>query len=281
MNYLEHFGLSKAPFAVTPDPSFAYATSEHEQALLKIAYYTDERQGLFLLIGEIGTGKTTISKLAVNGWRTQPERYTVGQIADPSPPTQAAFLRLVLAAFLQPIMRNVQDLKSALAIFLFEEYRAGRTVILVIDEAQTIHPQNLDVIHALTNEQTQTEKLIQILFLAQPNFRYKLAQKPAIASRIAGVHTLDPLTWEDSIELLRHRMKVAGGNFDDVFPINTHKLLYNATHGIPRDLCILCNAVLLNAFIAKSVQVTESMIHEAQKDLDFKRIARDANTSLK
>jgi general secretion pathway protein A len=281
MNYLSHFGLSKAPFAVTPDPSFAYATSEHEQALLKIAYYTDERQGLFLLIGEIGTGKTTISKLAVNGWRTQPDKYTVGQIADPSPPTQAAFLRLVLASFMQPVMRNVQDLKTALGVFLFEEHRAGRTVILVIDEAQTIHPQNLDAIHALTNEQTQTEKLIQILFLAQPNFRNKLAQKPAIASRIAGAHTLDPLTWEDSIGLLRHRMKVAGGDFDAVFPVSTHKLLYNATHGVPRDLCILCNASLLNAFSAKKKTVTEAMITDAQQDLDFKRFVREAHSPVK
>jgi general secretion pathway protein A len=281
MNYLTHFGLDRAPFAVTPDPSFAYATNEHEQALLKIAYYTDERQGLFLLLGEIGTGKTTISKLAVNGWRAQPGKYTVGQIADPSPPTQAAFLRLVLASFMQPVLRNVQDIKAALSIFLLEEYHAGRTVILIVDEAQTIHPRNLDAIQALTNEQTQTEKLIQIVFLAQPNFRYKLIQKPAIASRIAGAHTLDPLTWEDSIELLRHRMKVAGGNFDRVFPASTHKQLYNATHGVPRDLCILCNAALLNAFSERSTSVNEAMIEDALQDLEFKRLAWEANKEVK
>ena len=281
MSYLSHFGLDKPPFAVTPDPNFAYATSEHEQALLKIAYYTEERQGLFLLIGEIGTGKTTISKLAVNGWRTQPDKYTVGQIADPSPPTQAAFLRLVLASFMLPVTRNVQDLKTALSVFLLEEYQAGRTVILVIDEAQTIHPQNLDAIHALTNEQTQTEKLIQILFLAQPNFRYKLAQKPAIASRIAGAHTLDPLTWEDSIDLLRHRMKVAGGDFDAIFADTTHKMLYNATHGVPRDLCILCNAALLNAFSDRSPVVTEAMIADALKDLAFKQFTAAASANRK
>src|ERR1051326_1649259 len=138
-SFLAHFGLTKPPFAVTPDPTFAYATSEHEQALLKIAYYTDERQGLFLLMGAIGTGKTTISKLAVNGWRLQPQKYTVGQIGDPSPATQAAFLRLILSSFGQPTMRNVQDLKTALGLFLFEEHQTGRTVILVVDESQTIH----------------------------------------------------------------------------------------------------------------------------------------------
>src|SRR5580704_4515739 len=98
-NYLHHFGLVKPPFSTTPDPSFVYASHEHEKSLLKIAYYTDERQGLFLLMGEVGTGKTTVSQLAVSSWRSNPDRYVVGQVIDASPRTPAAFLRNVLASF--------------------------------------------------------------------------------------------------------------------------------------------------------------------------------------
>src|SRR5690242_20946748 len=166
-NYLDHFGLTKPPFSTTPDPSFVYASREHEKALLKIAYYTDERQGLFLLMGEVGTGKTTVSQLAVSAWKQKPEKYVVGQVIDASPRTPAAFLRNVLASFGLPPRRNLLDLKAALRLFLVEEYKNGRTVVLVIDEAQTIHSYNLDTIHAITNEQTQTQKLIQIVLLAQ------------------------------------------------------------------------------------------------------------------
>ena len=268
--YLDFFGLHRPPFSVTPDPAFAFATKEHEQALLKMTFYTDERQGLFLLMGEVGTGKTTIAKLAVDNWKLRPDKYTVGQLADPSPPSPAAFLRLILSSFLQPVLRNLVDLKAALRLFLLEEYRAGRTVILVLDEAQTIQPKNLDTLHALTNEQTQTEKLLQIVLLAQPNFQHKLRQKQALKSRIAGGHTLDGLTPQDSMDLLRHRMAVAGGDFDRLFLPSTHRLLYAATHGVPRDLCILGNAALVAAYSRGQRTVDEAVLRHALADLSFK-----------
>jgi general secretion pathway protein A len=258
--YLVHFGLTKPPFSTTPDPNFAFASREHEKALLKIAYYTDEQQGLFLLMGEVGTGKTTVSQLAVSAWKMQPETYVVGQVIDPSPRSPAAFLRNVLASFGIPLHRNLLDLKAALRLFLVEEYKNNRKVVLVIDEAQKVHSANLDTIHAMTNEQTQTRKLIQIVLLAQPNFKNKLTQHKALRSRVAGITTLDPLTWQDALDLLRHRMSVAGGNFDQIFMPATHKLLYNATHGVPRDLCILCNAALVDAYTQGKGIVDESLL---------------------
>ena len=269
-SYLEYFGLTVPPFSTTPDPAFVYASREHEQALLKIAYYTDEQQGLFLLMGEVGTGKTTVAQLAVSAWKAQPEKYVVGQVIDASPRSPAAFLRNVLASFGFPARRNLLDLKATLRLFLVEEYKKGRTVVLVIDEAQTIYSTNLDTLHAMTNEQTQTQKLIQIILLAQPNFKNKLAQHTAIRSRIAGITTLDPLTWEDSIDLLRHRMSIAGGDFDRVFLPSTHKKLYNATHGVPRDLCILCNAAMVNAFTTGRHTIDDTMLEKTLIEYELK-----------
>jgi general secretion pathway protein A len=268
--YLAHFGLKKAPFSTTPDPAFAFATREHKQALAKIAYYTEERRGIFLLLGEVGTGKTTISQLTINRWRSEPDRFIASHITDPSPRTPAAFLRLVLASFGLPTMRNLLDLKAAFRGFLVEQYKAGRTVILLIDEAQTIYPANLDSLQAMANEQTQTAKLLQVVLLAQPNFEYKLTQKAALRSRIAGGTTLNPLTPEEAIDLLRHRVTVAGGDFDRIFPPATHKPLYNATNGVPRDLCILCDASLLNALTLNRSAVDEEAIDRALADLSFK-----------
>src|SRR5262249_15690325 len=189
-----------------------------------------------------------IAKLAVDNWKSQPEKYTVGQVADPSPMTPAAFLRLVLASFMQPVRRNLLDLKASLKVFLLEEYRPGRTVVLVLDEPQTVHPKNLDTTQAMTNEQTQTEKLLQIVLLAQPNFRYKLQQKPALRSRIAGGHTLDGLSPEDSIGLLRHRVAVAGGDFDRIFEPSTLPKVYRGTPRVARGFCVLSGAALPAGF---------------------------------
>ncbi len=268
--YLKHFGLKMAPFSTTPDPRFAYATREHKQALAKVAYYTEEHRGIFLLMGAVGTGKTTISQLAINGWRARSEKFIAAHITDPSPRTPAAFMRLITASFgLEPV-RNLLDLKAVLRAFLIEEYKAGRTVILMIDEAQTIYPTNLDTLQALANEQTQTTKLIQIVLLAQPNFENKLRYKPALRSRIAGGTTLNPLTLEEALDLLRHRLATAGGDFDKIFPLDTHKQVYNATNGVPRDLCILCDAALINAFAADSRVMTPEILDIALKDLSFK-----------
>jgi general secretion pathway protein A len=269
-DYLAHFGLSQAPFATTPDPTFAFATREHRQALAKIAYYTEERRGLFLLMGEIGTGKTTISQLTLNRWRSEPERFVAAHITDPSPRTPAAFLRLVLASLGLPTMRNLLDLKATLRAFFVEQYKAGRTVILLIDEAQTINPTNLDTLQAVSNEQSQTAKLVQVVLLAQPNFEFKLAQKPALRSRIAGGTTLNPLTPDEAIDLLRHRVAVAGSNFDRIFPESLHKSLYNATNGVPRDLCVLCDAAMLNAAAMGRKSVDTETLGQALADLSFK-----------
>ncbi|MGI8711379.1 MAG: ExeA family protein [Acidimicrobiales bacterium] len=269
-HYLKHFGLTLAPFSTTPDTHFAYATREHKLALAKIGYYTEERRGLFLLMGAIGTGKTTISQLAIQGWREQPDRYVAAHITDPSPRTAAAFLRLILASFGLPTTRNLLDLKATLRGYLIEQYKAGRTVVLMVDEAQSIYPTNLDTIQALSNEQSQTAKLIQVVLLAQPNFEFKLAHKPALRSRIAGGATLNPLTLEDAVDLLRHRYAVAGGDFDAVFLPETHKTLFNATGGVPRDLCILCDAAMVNALTTEQKTIDNSVLTSALSDLSFK-----------
>ncbi len=269
-DYLSHFGLSRAPFSTTPDPAFACATREHKQALAKIAYYTEEHRGMFLLMGEVGTGKTTISQLSINRWRSEPGRFLAAHVTDPSPRTPAAFMRLVLASFGLPTARNLLDLKATMRAFLIEQYRAGRTVILLIDEAQTMSSANLDTLQALANEQTQTAKLLQVVLLSQLNFEYKLAQKPALRSRIAGGTTLNPLTLEEAIGLLRHRMAVAGGEFDRVFPGPTHKPLFNATKGLPRDLCVLCDAAMLNAASLGKGSVEVETLELALADLSFK-----------
>jgi type II secretory pathway predicted ATPase ExeA len=229
-----------------------------------------ERRGIFLLMGQIGTGKTTISQLLLNHWDQEPDKFVVAHITDPSAATPAAFLRVVLAAFGLETARNLQDLKDRLRLFMVEQHLAGRAVVLMLDEAQTISRANLDLLQVLANEQTQKAKLLQLVLFGQPNFQNKLTQKPALRSRITGGANLNPLTYEDATAMLRYRLTVAGGDFDALFPADTHKLVYNATGGIPRELCVLCDAALVNAFALRRTCADAECVEMAIADLRFK-----------
>jgi len=243
-----HFGVTGSPFSVAPDPRFAYPTMPMNLALANIAYSVDEHRGLFLLQGEIGTGKTTLGRFLMHNWQQEPEKYVAVQIQDPSASSQAGFLRKILGAFEQPTPRYLDPLHAAMLTFLLRSREEGKTVVLLLDEAQTIPAPGLDLLHTLSNHQSLEDQLIQVVLLAQTNIIHKLDQRPALKSRIVGEAYLGPLPISDALAMLRHRMKVVGGDFDAVFGEETHKPIYNATKGIPRDLCVLADAALVAAF---------------------------------
>ena len=268
--YLDHFGLKAAPFTTTPDPQFAYATREHQLAVAKIQYAVEERQGIFLLQGEIGSGKTTISQFMLNDWRKD-KSFVVAHITNPSVRTASQFLRLILAHFGAETPHYLSDNWDALRSLLVGNYKDGKTTVVVIDEAQTISAENMETLTHLSNEQTQKHKLVQIVLLAQPNIARKLTYKPALRDRIAHGSVLNPLTFDDAIALLRHRVMVGGGDFDKLFPgEENHRRIYNATKGVPRRLCMLCDNALLNAFALKKKAVDDDAITDALTDLAFK-----------
>jgi general secretion pathway protein A len=267
--YLDHFGLKAPPFSTTPDPAFAYATREHQLAVAKIQYSVEERQGIFLLLGEIGCGKTTVSQFMLNAWRGDPA-MAVAYITNPSVRTPSQFLRLILAHFRVDPPHRLQDNWDALRALLIMNYREGLNTTLVIDEAQTISAENMDTLTHISNEQTQKAKLIQVVLLAQPNFRRKLSYKPALRDRIAHGSTLNPLTYEDAVEMLRHRLRVAGGDMNALIPGDLPRLVYNTTRGIPRRLCMLCDSMLLNAHALGKHCVDQEAFTNATQDLTFK-----------
>lgn len=268
--YIEHFGLRVAPFTTSPDPQFAYATREHQLAVAKIQYAVEERQGIFLLQGEIGSGKTTISQFMLNAWRGE-KSLAVAHITNPSVRTPSQFLRMLLSAYGADPPHLLSDNWDALRSLLVGNYRDGKTTVAVIDEAQTISAENMETLTHISNEQTQKHKLIQIVLLAQPNIIRKLTYKPALRDRIAHGSTLNPLAYEDAAAMLRHRIDVAGGSFGTLFPEEEQiRRIYNTTKGIPRRLCMLCDNALLNAFALRKKFVDEESITEALSDLAFK-----------
>jgi general secretion pathway protein A len=269
--YVEHFGFKLPPFNTAPDPRFAYATREHELALLKMQDSVEQRLGLCLLMGEIGAGKSTIAHLLLKQWASDSDRYAVAYLADPSPQTPAQFLRLLISSFGLTPSRFIEANRDILRGYLIDNYRAGRTVVALLDEAQTISPPNMTTIQHLSNEQTSETKLLQLCLLGQPNFLRKLSYFPALQSRIARRGNLDPLLLEDAIDMMRHRVKVAGGNFDRLFPLDVHRPLYNATGGIPRHICILCDNALFQAFSRGKKSVDLTAVTAAICDTDYEK----------
>ncbi len=267
--YLEHFGLSLAPFATAPDPRFAFATRAHELALLRLQDSAEQRLGLCMLKGPVGTGKSTIAHLLLQTWESDPERFAVAYLADPSAQTQAQFLRLVLAAFGLEPSRFLLENKARLRAFLVDSLAARRVVILLLDEAQTISGPNLATIQQLSNEQTSDTKLIQIALLAQPTIDRRLANHPALQSRIARRSHLEPLLFADVVQMMRHRVTVAGGDFDGLFPLPLHRLIFRASLGIPRRVCVVCDNALFNAYAAGSTHVDEAAVLSAIKACEY------------
>jgi general secretion pathway protein A len=225
---------------------------------------------MFLLYGDIGSGKTTISQFLLSGWRGDPS-ISVAYITNPSVRTEAAFLRMILEHYgIENPPRNQQPLWNMLRAMLIANYREGKTTVLVVDEAHTISNENFMTLTHLANEQTTKEKLIQIVLVGQREIVGRLNMRPALRERIALSSQLNPMSPDDAIAMLRHRLSVAGGDLDTLFPGDLPKTIFYKTNGIPRRLCILCHNVLMNAFIAGSPCADTEAFERALLDVEFK-----------
>jgi type II secretory pathway predicted ATPase ExeA len=258
--YEEFYGLNETPFSVQPDPRFAYPSAEHKIAIAKMRYAADQKRGLAVLTGPVGSGKTTIANMLQRTWEGD-EGKTVGFLPSASVRLPAAFLRLVLESFGVQPTRTEADNRRFLERFLLDEYQAARHPVLLLDEGQNVSPNNIDTISDLTNFQTARTKLITIVMLAQDNLPNKLERKEAFRSRIAVVGHLDPLSFEDTCGMIEHRIKTAGGgDLDGYFEAPALIEVYNITKGIPRDICILCDALFVNGYVRDERRMTPALV---------------------
>ena len=199
--YETFYGLAESPFSTQPDPRFAYPSTEHKVAIAKMRYAADQKRGLAVLTGPVGSGKTTTAHQLLATWEADPAKK-VAFLPSASDRLPAAFLRQVLQGFGVQPTRTEADNKRFLQAFLVEQYKEGRHPILLLDEGQNVSPRNIDTIADLTNFQTAKTKLITVVMLAQDNLPNKLDRKDAFRSRIAVSGSLDPLTFEDTCAMI-------------------------------------------------------------------------------
>lgn len=257
----EHFyGLRETPFSVQPDPRYAFPSVEHKVSIAKMRYAVDQKRGLAVLTGPVGSGKTTIANGLQMTWDDDPTK-TVAFLPGAPVRTPGQFLRLILEAFGTPALRTEAQNRQALERFLLDEYTAGRHPVLLLDEGQNVTSRVIDAISDLTNFQTSQTKLITVVMLAQDNLPKKLERHDAFRSRIAVVGRLDPLSLEEMTEMIAFRITTAGGGaIDTYFETQALTDVHAITRGVPRDVCVLCDSLFVNGYVRDQRVMTPALV---------------------
>lgn len=272
--YLNFYGFTEKPFTITPNPRFIFFSKIHKEAFALLLYGINNRFGFIELIGEVGTGKTTVLRTLLN--QLSEENYRTALIFNPSL-SAVDLMRAINREYgLSADSGNVAGLLEELNRFLLREHAAGRTVVLVIDEAQNLAPDVLEQIRLISNLETETDKLIQIVLAGQPELGrlLELPELRQINQRIALRYHLRPLTREDTKAYLEHRIGIAGGRGKVFFTTAAIWWLYRYSRGTPRLINILCDRALLIGYTEDRRKISGRMLTWAFKDVMLKPALR-------
>lgn len=269
--YKKFFGLRENPFNVNPDPRYLYMTGHAQEALACLTYGIQNRKGFVLLTGEVGTGKTTLLNKLLD-WLHR-ERIPTAFVFNPRL-NVTQFLDFMMADFglpCDPKMKSQTLLKFN--HWLLERHRAGETAVLVVDEAQNLSPQVLEEIRMLTNLETSTEKLLQIVLAGQPELEAKLSQPQLrqLRQRITLRSKTHPLTREETGAYVAERLKVAGSDGHEIFSPQALEAVFRYSRGIPRIVNLLCEHALISAFVDQEPTIGPEVIEEVAREFDLHR----------
>ncbi|BFN37106.1 ExeA family protein [Fidelibacter multiformis] len=248
MEYFEIVNLKKEPFSITPDPYYFYESEIHQECLNLLEIAVRTRRGLSVVIGGIGTGKTTLSRILLRRFYKYDPRFEFYLILDPSWNSELDFLKYLIDLFDIPEKGDsIVVCKDIIENYLYEKgVEEKKVLVLVIDEGQKISSENLELIRTLLNYETNQYKLIQVIFFAQPEFRDILQKHPNFADRVSMGYTLKPLSRDDAIAMIEHRLKIAGAAGGiKFFTDGALELIYLNSQGYPRKMITLCHDCLI------------------------------------
>lgn len=265
--YEAFFGLKEPPFSLTPDPRFLWLSDTHKEGLAALVYGITRHKGFLLLTGEVGTGKTTLLRAALDQIPPDTDTALILNTIDLSP---LDLLKLIAAEFgLEGAMQTKADYLIALNRMLLERLRARRNTVLIIDEAQNLDAAALEEVRLLSNLETDTEKLMQIVLTGQPELLRKLSHPSLrqLRQRIAIEHHVEPLAEADVHDYLAHRLSVAGGRFEDVFEPGVEPAFFAFSHGCPRLISLLADRVLLASYAKDQRPATRELVERKAKSM--------------
>ncbi|PYT79031.1 MAG: AAA family ATPase [Acidobacteria bacterium] len=268
--YEKFFGLRESPFRVNPDPRYLFLTPGIQEALASLAYGIRGRRGIILLTGEVGTGKTTLLNMVLD-WLRQ-NRAATAFIFNTHLTTAELFECLMGDLGISCESRSKSEVLMRLNRWLLERYSNGQTAVLIVDEAQSLSDEALEEIRFLTNLETSTEKLLQVVLSGQPELEERLRQPHLrqLRQRITVRCRTNPLSLEETQGYIAERLRIAGASNGPIFSPEAVEGIYRHARGIPRVINVLCEHALISAFADQEKMVTlahvEGVAHEFELD---------------
>lgn len=277
MSYFKILGFEREPFSTSPDPEFFYLSKEHETALTNILIELRLKRGLSVILGDIGTGKTTLSRKLIQELKSRDD-FIFHIILDPSFENEQAFLSSLVRNFEIDALNRpsgaapaLSDLRESLERFLFQKGVAeGKTVTLIVDEAQKLSESSLEILRVILNYETNEFKLLQLVLLGQLELHSKIMGMPNFFDRISFKYTLNPLDFGETKEMIAYRIRKAGYKAGiHVFLDEAIQEIYEYSRGYPRQITLLChkalkNLVLKNKFVVDAEGVRELIDEEVK-----------------
>ena len=269
--YKSYFGLKENPFNVNPDPRYLYLTKQIEEALTGLMYGIQTRKGFITLTGEVGTGKTTLVNRLLDWLR---QRRTRTAFLFNSRMNTSHLFDFILAEFeIACESRTKSQQLMKLNQWLLERYRAGETAVLIVDEAQNLSYPVLEEIRMLTNLETSTEKLLQIVLSGQPELeeKLKLPQLRQLKQRITLRCKTAPLTKEQTHAYIAERLRIAGSG-EQIFSPEAMDTVHMYSLGIPRVVNLLCEHALINTYVEQERVVTPKIVEDIAREFQLDEI---------
>jgi len=271
--YLDFYGFREKPFSLTPDPRFVFLSKNHREAFAHLLYGINNRAGFIALTGEVGSGKTTLLRALLS--QLDPEHHRTALIFNPSPSPRRLLWNINREFGVSTSTIAGSGPLDALNQFLLRENDGGRTVVLVIDEAQNLKTPALEQVRLISNLETDREKLIQIILVGQPEFGQMLEKKELrqLSQRISVRNHLRPMDFQDTVEYISHRLEVAGGKGKVHFTPGATKKIYRYSRGLPRLINAACDRILLAGYTKDKTRITYRIaaagIRELKKERSF------------
>lgn len=267
--YKQFFGLRANPFNVNPDPRYLFLTRHTEEALACLTYGIQSRKGFVLLTGEVGTGKTTLINKLLEWLRMQQVATAFVFNSNLNVPQ---FLEYMMADFGLPNeSRSKSHILRQLYNWLLDRYRAGETAVLIVDEAQNLSQELMEEIRMMTNLETFTEKLLQVILVGQPELEQKLRQPQLrqLRQRITLRAKTFPLTLDETKSYVTQRLRIAGSNGQEIFDADSLAAIHRYSSGIPRVVNLLCEHCLVSAFADQQKVVHKHVVDAVAADFDL------------
>jgi general secretion pathway protein A len=268
MSYFKVLGFDKEPFSTSPDPDFFYLSKEHEIALTNILIDLRLKRGLCIILGDVGTGKTTLSRKLIQELKSRDD-FIFHIVLDPSFDSEELFLTSLARNFEIGLGANISDLsildlREALERFLFQKgVTENKTVTLIVDEAQKLSEGSLELLRVLLNYETNEFKLLQLILLGQLELYSKIVNIPNFFDRISFKYTLNPLDYNETKEMIAFRIRQAGYRANmDIFLEDALREIYEYSRGYPRQITMLCHKSLKNLVLKNRLVVDAEIVSE-------------------